>query len=82
MPQRSAAVLDWTVDPFLGVLQTNMARPVPVDVWNVHEMDLDIVSRTNNPLERFNRELNGAMPSAHSSQPAFVSTIDGATYDY
>ncbi|KAG2910767.1 hypothetical protein PC116_g10866 [Phytophthora cactorum] len=53
-----------------------------VDMWNVHEMDLDIVSRTNNPLERFNRELNAAIPSAHPSLAAFVGTIDGLSQRY
>ncbi|KAG6971717.1 hypothetical protein JG688_00004306 [Phytophthora aleatoria] len=51
-------------------------------MWNVHGMDLDIVSRTNNPLERFNRELNAAIPSAHPSLAAFVSTIDGLSQRY
>ncbi|OWY92442.1 hypothetical protein PHMEG_00038566 [Phytophthora megakarya] len=33
----------------------------PPEVWNVHGMDLQVVSRTNNPLERFNRELNASI---------------------
>ncbi|KAG6950106.1 hypothetical protein JG688_00014316 [Phytophthora aleatoria] len=39
-------------------------------------MSLNIVSRTNNPLERVNRKLNAAIPSAHPSLAAFVGTID------
>ncbi|POM63818.1 Hypothetical protein PHPALM_20735 [Phytophthora palmivora] len=29
-----------------------------VEIWNVHGMANELVARTNNPLERFNRELN------------------------
>ncbi|KAF1787708.1 hypothetical protein GQ600_14309 [Phytophthora cactorum] len=39
-------------------------------------MSLNIVSRTNNPLERVNRKLSAAIPSAHPSLAAFVGTID------
>ncbi|KAE9289805.1 hypothetical protein PF001_g19873 [Phytophthora fragariae] len=53
-----------------------------VDVWNVFGMDLNIVSRTNNPLERFNRELNAAIAAPHPSIPAFISTIDTLSRRY
>ncbi|OWZ03038.1 hypothetical protein PHMEG_00025299 [Phytophthora megakarya] len=48
----------------------------PVNVWNVHGMDLQIVSRTNNPLERFNRELNAAITAPHPRLSAFVGMIE------
>ncbi|POM58917.1 Hypothetical protein PHPALM_36368 [Phytophthora palmivora] len=54
----------------------------PVDVWNVHETDMSVVSQTNNPLERFNPELNAVIPSPHPSLPAFVGTIDSMSRRY
>ncbi|EGZ27673.1 hypothetical protein PHYSODRAFT_402590, partial [Phytophthora sojae] len=54
----------------------------PVDVWNVYGMDLGVVSRTNNPMERFNRELNAGIAAPHPSIPAFVSTIDTLSRRY
>ncbi|OWZ09267.1 hypothetical protein PHMEG_00018059 [Phytophthora megakarya] len=42
---------------------------------NAHDVDEAIVSRTNNPLERFNRKINAALPSPHPSLPAFVAMI-------
>lgn len=53
-----------------------------VDVWNVHGMDWQVVSRTNNPLERFNRELNAAISTLHLSLPVFVVTIDSLSQRY
>ncbi|OWY90432.1 hypothetical protein PHMEG_00041443, partial [Phytophthora megakarya] len=54
----------------------------PVNVWNVHEMDLQIVSRTNNPLERFNRELNAAITAPHPRLSAFVGMIEVLSQRY
>jgi len=48
----------------------------PPDVWNVHGMSNRIVARTNNPLERFNRELNAAFATPHPNMATFVSTIE------
>ncbi|POM58719.1 Hypothetical protein PHPALM_36597 [Phytophthora palmivora] len=51
-------------------------------VWNVYGMDLQVVSRTNNPLERFNRELNAAISTPHPSLSAFVGNIEGLSRRY
>eukprot|EP00644_Phytophthora_capsici_P019508 jgi/Phyca11/133267/e_gw1.396.5.1 len=51
-------------------------------VWNVHDVDEAIVSRTNNPLERFNREINAALPSPYPSLPAFVAMIQVLSQRY
>ncbi|EGZ15575.1 hypothetical protein PHYSODRAFT_508016 [Phytophthora sojae] len=48
----------------------------PPDVWNVQGIDLRVVSRTNDPLERFKRELNTAITTPHPSLPSFVGTIN------
>ncbi|POM62937.1 hypothetical protein PHPALM_27840 [Phytophthora palmivora] len=34
-------------------------------VWNVFELDAGVVSRTNIPIERFNREINAALTAPH-----------------
>ncbi|OWY96799.1 hypothetical protein PHMEG_00032843 [Phytophthora megakarya] len=38
--------------------------------------------RTNNPLERFNREINAALTAPHPSLPAFVSIIQVLSQRY
>ncbi|KAJ8519457.1 hypothetical protein ON010_g18074 [Phytophthora cinnamomi] len=64
----------WTT--FWNYFRRTWVRRFPVDLWNVHGMDLSIVSRTNNPLERFNRELNASITSPHPNLPVFVGVID------
>ncbi|DAZ95147.1 TPA: hypothetical protein N0F65_009856 [Lagenidium giganteum] len=44
---------------------------LPPKLWNVHQVDRELVARTNNPLERFNQELG----SPHLSIPVLVTTI-------
>ncbi|POM62588.1 hypothetical protein PHPALM_28244 [Phytophthora palmivora] len=51
-------------------------------LWNVYGIDLQVVSRTNNPLERFNRELNAAISTPHPSLSAFVGIIEGLSRRY
>ncbi|OWY95645.1 hypothetical protein PHMEG_00034294, partial [Phytophthora megakarya] len=53
-----------------------------VNMWNVHGMDLQIVSRTNNPLKRFNRELNAAITAPHPRLSAFVNMIEVLSQHY
>jgi hypothetical protein len=48
----------------------------PPDYWNIQPYSAQIISRTNNPRERFNRELNAAFASPHPNLPTFVSTIE------
>jgi hypothetical protein len=45
-------------------------------LWNVHGLNERLVARTNNALERFNRELNGAFPTPHPTLSTFVATIE------
>lgn len=49
---------------------------VKPDVWSAHGLRRHVVARTNNLLERFNRELNSEFPSPHPTLPAFISAID------
>lgn len=48
----------------------------PPEYWNIQPYSAQIISRTNKPLERFNRELNAAFASPHPNLPTFVSTIE------
>ena len=46
--------------------------------WNInsHTNDNDdVINRTNNPLERFNRKLKNEFPVSHPSMAVFVNTI-------
>ncbi|POM72861.1 Hypothetical protein PHPALM_10362 [Phytophthora palmivora] len=44
-------------------------------LWNVYGIQRMLVNRTNNPLERYNRELNGAFLTARPNIPTFVGVI-------
>ncbi|GMF48267.1 unnamed protein product [Phytophthora fragariaefolia] len=48
-------------------------------LWNVHGLNERLVARTNNPLERFNRQLNSAFPTPHPSLAVFVTTIEAVS---
>ena len=56
--------------------------------WNVHGIVTDesstsrLINRTNNPLERFNRKLNEAFPTAHPSVVLYVSTMWKLSQEY
>lgn len=52
-----------------------------VEEWNVNGLEGTLVARTNNPLERFNRELN-AVFKTHPDMPTFVRTIREISEDY
>jgi hypothetical protein len=54
----------------------------PPSNWNVHGIRRDVVARTNNPLERFNRELNAAFGTPHPSVVRFVHTIEAISRRY
>ncbi|DBA00795.1 TPA: hypothetical protein N0F65_004700 [Lagenidium giganteum] len=43
--------------------------------WNVYPVDRELVARTKNAFERFNRELSSSFPSPHPGIPVFVTTI-------
>ncbi|POM59679.1 LOW QUALITY PROTEIN: hypothetical protein PHPALM_31553 [Phytophthora palmivora] len=53
-----------------------------LEIWNMHGMANEPVARTNNPLERFNRELNTRFPTPHPSMATFVTTINKISAEY
>ena len=49
-----------------------------LEVWNVNAMSDDQVrlrNRTNNPIERYNRELNRMFPTSHPNLFTFIETV-------
>jgi hypothetical protein len=55
--------------------------------WNIHTLLLknnsdEVLNRTNNPLERFNRTLNDKFSTAHPTLPSFVHTIRTLSNEY
>jgi hypothetical protein len=65
---------------------TWLIRYRPED-WNIEAFTnedtlVTLINRTNNPLERFNRELNQAFPTAHPSMNDFVATIKRISCEY
>ncbi|KAF1318332.1 hypothetical protein FI667_g14058, partial [Globisporangium splendens] len=61
---------------FWAYFQRAWIKSLSPEVWNVRDVRNDLLSRTNNPLERFNRELNVAFTAPHPSLPRFVQTIE------
>ena len=61
---------------FWGYFERTWIQRFPPKFWNVFGIRRDIIARTNNPLERFNRELNAAFGTPHPSLPRFVQTIE------
>ncbi|POM69652.1 Hypothetical protein PHPALM_14045 [Phytophthora palmivora] len=53
----------------------------PPDLWNIYGVRRQIVNRTNNPLERFHRELNARM-KAHPTLKRFVRVIENIAREY
>ena len=50
-----------------------------VATWNIHDEDenyFDLVNRTNNDLERYNRSINNKFPTRHPSLLVFVQKIE------
>ena len=65
-------------------LDTWMKKYNP-EQWNINAFSNstdDIINRTNNPLERFNRKLKNAFPVPHPSMAAFVNTIKDISVEY
>ncbi|GMF60938.1 unnamed protein product [Phytophthora fragariaefolia] len=54
----------------------------PVEVWNVFGMSTEFIARTNNPLERFSRELNSMFPTPHRSMALYVAVIKPISPEY
>jgi hypothetical protein len=63
-------------DSFWKYLRKTWLVLLPPKLWNVYGIKRDLVARTNNPLERFNRELNSAFSTPRPSVPKFVQTIE------
>lgn len=61
---------------FWAYFQRTWIRGFEVEQWNVHGVDRRLVSRTNSPLERFNKKINTAFSMARPSLARFVSTIE------
>ncbi|GMF25098.1 unnamed protein product [Phytophthora fragariaefolia] len=53
-----------------------------IEVCNVFGLDNELVARTNNPLERFNRELNSRFPTPHPFMATFVTVIKTISQEY
>ncbi|OWZ18206.1 hypothetical protein PHMEG_0007745 [Phytophthora megakarya] len=53
-----------------------------ISVWNVAGLNNELVARTNNPLERFNREINNRFPRPRPSMATFVGVIKTISADY
>jgi len=53
----------------------------PPDLWNIYGVQRAIVNRTNNPLERFHRELNARM-KPHPTLKRFVRVIEEIAREY
>ncbi|GMF33394.1 unnamed protein product [Phytophthora fragariaefolia] len=50
--------------------------------WNVAGLSNEFVARANNPLERFNRELNDRFPKPRPSMTTFVGVIKTISAEY
>ena len=53
--------------------------PEMVNTWNIHDGDeeeREKKKRTNNSLERYNREMNAMFPTPHPALLLFVSIIE------
>lgn len=70
------------MEHFLELLQANLAVAHDPALWNVHGLTERLVARTNNPLQRFNRELNSAFSTPHPSLAVFVTTIEAISREY
>jgi hypothetical protein len=53
--------------------------------WNIHDIvksnESIMINRTNNPLERFNRELNSAFPTPHPTMAEFITVIRQKSFE-
>jgi hypothetical protein len=51
-----------------------------IDTWNIYNSHItdprsEMINRTNNPLERFNRTMNENFPTPHPSLLQFINVI-------
>ncbi|OWZ04204.1 hypothetical protein PHMEG_00023929, partial [Phytophthora megakarya] len=64
---------------FWGYFERTWLEQYSIEVWNVFGLDNELIARTNNPLEWFNRELNSRFPTPHPSMATFVTVIKTVT---
>lgn len=67
---------------FWDYFQRTWLEQYDVSVWNVVTLDNELVARTNNPLERFNRELNDHSPKPRPSMATFMGVIKTLSAEY
>ncbi|KAJ0394296.1 hypothetical protein P43SY_007760 [Pythium insidiosum] len=67
---------------FWAYFRHTWLKLLPPSLWNISGIRRDIVARTNNPLERFNRQLNAGFSSPHPSIAQFVYAIDDISRRY
>ncbi|OWZ09198.1 hypothetical protein PHMEG_00018138 [Phytophthora megakarya] len=67
---------------FWGYFQQTWLEQYNVSVWNVAGLNSELVARTNNPLEMFNRELNDRFPKPRPSMATFVGVIKTLSAEY
>ena len=64
---------------FWAYFDRQWMSPEMVNIWNIHDGDEDErekKKRTNNALERYNREMNAMFPTPHPGILLFVSIIE------
>ncbi|EGZ19972.1 hypothetical protein PHYSODRAFT_492971 [Phytophthora sojae] len=66
---------------FWSYFQRTWLETHPPEYWNVFGMRRDIISRTNNPLERFHRELNKRF-NARPPMKTFVTSLENLAREY
>lgn len=59
---------------FFTYLTNTLLKRFPVQLWNINDLlgDVDLINRTNNPCESFNRRLNSLLPAS----PKLVQLVD------
>ncbi|OQR83926.1 hypothetical protein ACHHYP_14118 [Achlya hypogyna] len=56
-----------------------------ISTWNVYdavERDIDLVNRTNNPLEKYNRDFGAKFNAAHPNLLTFIQVIKSEAVSY
>jgi hypothetical protein len=85
-PSQSAATRV-KLNSFWNYFRSTWCQRYNPQTWNVNaflqeDAEIMMINRTDNPLERFNRRMNQAFPTAHPTMQQFVVTIKGISKDY
>jgi hypothetical protein len=74
------------LDAFWKYFEKTWCNDYDPDLWNYSKIngnaEITLYNKTNNALERFNRHLNDAFPTAHPSMAQFVEVIKEISVDY